>query len=138
MQTFTEYDDVVSDVRRELADRVDLAERAGIAPSSIVVDPGIGFSKTAEQCVKIIARLDEFQGLGKPILLGTSRKSFIGGTLGLEAEDRLEPTIASCIVAVEKGANILRVHDVAGVSRALRMFTEIKRHEPSRKPKVLD
>ncbi len=125
MQTLTEYDDVVADVRTELAARISKAEQAGIQPDSIVVDPGIGFSKTAEQCIRIIARLEEFRVLGKPILLGPSRKSFMGKALGFGPEARLEPTIACCLVAACKGASIVRVHDVGPVSRALRMFGEI-------------
>jgi dihydropteroate synthase len=127
MQDLTDYQDVVADVKREISERVAAAERAGIDPGNIVIDPGIGFSKTAEQCVEIIARLDEFLDLGKPILLGPSRKSFIGKILGLDVQDRLEATIASCIVGVSKGAAIVRVHDVAQVLRALRMF-EVFRH----------
>jgi dihydropteroate synthase len=122
MQEFTDYEDVVMDVRREISDRVEYAQRAGIAPENIVIDPGIGFSKTADQCVELIARLDELLDLGKPILFGPSRKSFIGKMLGLEKEDRLEATIASCIVGISKGAAIVRVHDVAPISRAVRMF----------------
>jgi dihydropteroate synthase len=125
MQTLTEYDDVVEDVRMELASRVSKAQQAGIRPDRIIVDPGIGFSKTAEQCVKIIARLEEFKALGKPILLGPSRKSFMGKALGFGPETRLEPTITCCLVAACKGASIVRVHDVGPVSRALKMFGEI-------------
>jgi len=127
MQSLTDYGDVVADVRRELAERIDAAERAGIRPENVVIDPGIGFSKTAEQCVELIARLDELLDLGKPILLGPSRKSFIGKTLGLDPKDRLEATIASCIVGVSKGAAMVRVHDVKSVSRALRMFEAFDR-----------
>jgi dihydropteroate synthase len=125
MQSFTDYEDVVIDVMQELREKVVLAEARGIAPRNIVVDPGIGFSKTAEQCVEIIARLDEFLDIGKPILVGPSRKSFIGRTLGLEPEERLEPTIACCLVAASRGASILRVHDVGSASRALRMIDRI-------------
>jgi dihydropteroate synthase len=125
MQTLTDYNDVVADVRTELAARISRAEQAGIQPDRIVVDPGIGFSKTAEQCIKIIARLEEFRVLGKPILLGPSRKSFMGKTLGFGPEARLEPTITCCLVAACKGASIVRVHDVGPVSRALRMFGQI-------------
>ncbi|MGD8628005.1 MAG: dihydropteroate synthase [bacterium] len=132
MQTHTDYDDVVDDVKRELAGQVAAAEAAGIAPGNIIIDPGIGFAKTAEQSLELIARLDELSDLGKPILLGPSRKSFIGKTLGLEPQDRLEATLTSCIVGVRKGARILRVHDVKAVSRAVRMheaFTPYERPE---------
>lgn len=121
MQNLTSYGDVVAEVKRELAGRVQAAEAAGVRPENIVIDPGIGFAKTAEQNVEIIARLDEFAEIGKPILIGPSMKSFIGKTLGLGPADRREATIACCVVAAGKGANIFRVHDVAGVSRALAM-----------------
>jgi dihydropteroate synthase len=136
MQDLTDYVDVVQDVKRELAERVRVAERAGIAPENIVVDPGIGFSKTAEQCVEIIARLDEFLDLGKPILLGPSRKSFMGKKLGLDPGDRLEATIASCIVGVSKGASIVRVHDVGSIKRALMMYEALGHYEATRESGV--
>jgi dihydropteroate synthase len=132
MQDFTDYDDVVGDVKREIAEKINAAEKAGIRSDRIIIDPGIGFSKTAGQCLELIARLDEFLDLGKPILLGPSRKSFIGKTLGLASEDRLEATVASCIVGVSKGAAIVRVHDVDQVARALRMFEALTRHERGR------
>jgi len=138
MQTLTDYDDVVNDVKRELAGQVAAAEAAGIAPGSIIIDPGIGFAKTARQSVELIARLDELEDLGKPILLGPSRKSFIGKTLGLEPQDRLEATITSCIVGVRKGAHILRVHDVKAVSRALRMHEAFAPYERLKERKVSD
>jgi dihydropteroate synthase len=136
MQTLTDYDDVVSEVRCELADRVAAAEAAGIAPGNIIIDPGIGFAKTAGQSLELIARLDELGELGKPILLGPSRKSFIGKTLDLEPQDRLEATIASCIVGVRKGARILRVHDVKAVSRAIRMHEALTQYERPEERKV--
>ena len=136
MQTFTDYDDVVTDVKLELAGRVAAAEAAGIQPDRIIVDPGIGFAKTAAQSVQLIARLDELKDLGKPILLGPSRKSFIGKTLGLEPQDRLEATITSCIVGVRKGARILRVHDVGAVSRAMRMHEAFTTYEQAEQRKV--
>jgi dihydropteroate synthase len=136
MQEFTDYGDVVADVKREITERIEAAEQAGILPGNIVIDPGIGFAKTAEQCAELIARLDEFTDLGKPILVGPSRKSFIGKILGLEKQDRLEATITSCIVAVSKGASIVRVHDVAQVSRALRMFEAFRRYGRTRKTGV--
>ena len=136
MQLFTDYDDVVLDVKKELSDRIATAERKGINPESIVIDPGIGFSKTAEQCVELIARLDEFLDIGKPVLLGPSRKSFMGKMFGQKPEDRLEATITCCVAGVLKGASIVRVHDVASVSRALGMLAELKSREGSRKVEV--
>lgn len=125
MQALTDYEDVVADVRKELAAAISRAEQAGIPPERIVADPGIGFAKTAEQCLEIIGRLEEFGELGKPILVGPSRKSFIGKMLDLDQDNRLEATIACCILAACKGASIVRVHDVGPISRALRMFGEI-------------
>jgi dihydropteroate synthase len=136
MQNFTDYGDVVADVRRELSSRVEAAEGAGIMPENIVLDPGIGFAKTPDQCMELIARLDELLGLGKPVMLGPSRKSFIGKALGLEPEDRLEATIASCIVGVGRGAAMVRVHDVKSVSRALRMFEALCRYGNGHEPGV--
>ena len=121
MQALTSYGDVVAEVKQEIAERVQEAEDRGVRPENIVIDPGIGFAKTAEQNVEIIARLDEFAEIGKPILIGPSMKSFIGKTLGLGPAERAEATIACCVFAAGKGANIFRVHDVAGVSRALAM-----------------
>lgn len=138
MQTLTDYDDVAGDVKRELAVQVAAAEAAGIAPGNIIIDPGIGFAKTARQSVELIARLDELKDLGRPILLGPSRKSFIGKTLGLEPQDRLEATITSCIVGVRKGARILRVHDVRAVSRAVRMHEAFAPYERLKERKVSD
>jgi dihydropteroate synthase len=119
MQELTDYGDVVPDVRRELLERVAGAEAAGVSRDKILIDPGIGFSKTAEQSAQVIARIDEFVETGYPVLLGPSRKSFMGGLLGLEAEDRLEATIATCIWAVLKGVMVVRVHDVGPVARAM-------------------
>jgi len=136
MQQMTGYGDVVSDVRRELAERVRYAEASGIKPENILVDPGIGFAKTAEQNVEIMARLDELAGLGKPIVIGPSMKSFMGKTLGLEPGDRREATIACCVIAAAKGASILRVHDVAGVSKALAMLDHVRKMERPQTQKV--
>jgi len=122
MQEHTDYSDVVAEVRQELMNRVAVAEAAGISRARVLVDPGIGFSKTAEQSVEIIARLDELTATGYPVLLGPSRKSFIGKILGLGPEERLEPTIATCIWGVLKGVKVLRVHDVGPVVRALNML----------------
>jgi dihydropteroate synthase len=138
MQSHTDYGDVVDDVKRELAGRVAKAEAAGILPEKIVIDPGIGFAKTAQQSIELIARLDELGDLGRPVLLGPSRKSFIGKTLGLDPQDRLEATIASCIFGVRKGARILRVHDVGPVSRAMRMHAAFARHEALKQRKATD
>ncbi len=133
MQQFTHYRDVVSEVKQELQQRIDWAISRGVKKERIIIDPGIGFAKTAEQCIEIIARLSELKSLGFPILVGPSRKSFIGKTLGFEPEKRLEATIACCLVCAMKGANILRVHDPGAVLRAFSMFEVIRKQEATTK-----
>jgi dihydropteroate synthase len=125
MQEHTCYENVVLEVKEELMGRVKAGEAGGIAREEIIIDPGIGFSKTAEQNAELIARLDELAETGYPVLLGPSRKSFMGGLFGLGPEDRLEPTIATCVWAVLKGVKILRVHDVGPVVRAISMVREL-------------
>lgn len=135
MQEMTTYTDVVSDVKGEIRERVQFAEANGVRPENIIIDPGIGFAKTPQQNLELIGRLDELLEIGKPILIGPSMKSFIGKTLGLEPARRLEATIACCVVAAAKGANILRVHDVAAVSKALAMadlIRQVAKPEPGK------
>jgi dihydropteroate synthase len=115
------YEDLIEDVRRELLESVGLAHCAGIPDDRILLDPGIGFGKTVEQNLELVHRLDEICSLGYPVLLGPSRKSFIGYTLNLPPDQRLEGTIAASVLGVVKGANIVRVHDVLPVTRAVRM-----------------
>lgn len=136
MQEHTQYEDVVQDVKRELMERVAAAEAAGVARENVLIDPGIGFSKTAEQSAEIIARLDELVETGYPVLLGPSRKSFMGELLGLEAEDRLEATIATCIWAVLKGVKVVRVHDVGPVARAMNMVRAVAARGKGEQAKV--
>ena len=115
-----EYDDVVRDVIDELSERVLLAEKAGIDRENVVVDPGIGFGKTAQESFELLGRLDEFHALGCPVLVGHSHKSlfeFVGG----EAGDALPETVAASAVAVDAGADILRVHDAAENVQAVRV-----------------
>ncbi len=129
MQSHTAYGDVVREVKDELLKRVEWAKSKGIGSEAIIIDPGIGFAKTAGQCIEILARLNEFVDMGFPILIGPSRKSFIGRLLGLEPEERLEATIAACIVGALKGASIVRVHDVREISRAMRLLGLIRSAE---------
>jgi dihydropteroate synthase len=119
MQSEAHYDDVVAEVRDFLAERAEFAIAAGIAPERIVLDPGIGFAKTAGQNFELLRRLDEITALGFPILVGTSRKSFLGLVTGRPSDERLAGTIATCVMAFERGAALLRVHDVGPVSDAL-------------------
>ena len=112
------YDDVVDDVIEELTERVLLAEKAGLDRSQIIVDPGLGFGKTAAENFDLLGRLEEFAGLGCPVLVGHSHKSMFGA-IGRDPDARLEPTIAGTAVAVEHGADIVRVHDVAANAAAV-------------------
>jgi dihydropteroate synthase len=120
MQDDPRYDDVVDDVRSFLAARAEAAIAAGIAPGRIQVDPGIGFGKTAEHNLELLRRLDEIVALGFPVVIGTSRKSFLGRITGRDdPKQRLYGTIASNVLALAAGARVFRVHDVAAVRDAL-------------------
>jgi dihydropteroate synthase len=121
MQERIHYDDLMGEIVAELGESVERALGAGCPADRLVVDPGIGFGKTAEQNLVIIDRLDEVGRLGYPILIGPSRKSFIGKTLGLDVGERLEATLAACVVGLVRGARIFRVHDVRAARRALDM-----------------
>lgn len=119
MQTEAVYDDVVDDVKAFLEERLAAAVGAGIAEERIMLDPGIGFAKTLEHNLELLRRLDELVALGRPVVIGTSRKSFLGRITGREADDRLAGTIATNVLALERGAAVFRVHDVAPVADAL-------------------
>jgi len=122
-----EYENLIEDVKRELLECVAIAKNAGIAESHIVLDPGIGFGKTREHNLELINRLDQIRKLGYPILLGTSRKSFIGFTLDLPADQRVEGTAATLAVGITRGADIIRVHDVKEMARVAKMTDAIVR-----------
>ena len=121
------YDNLLEDIRRELLECVALAHTAGIGDQHIILDPGIGFGKTVEQNLELIDRLDEIRDLGYPVLLGPSRKSFIGHTLNLPPDQRLEGTAAAVAVGIVRGADIVRVHDVEAMVRVARMTDAICR-----------
>ena len=121
------YDDLINDVKHELQQSIDLAIEAGINPSRIVLDPGIGFGKTVDQNLKLIHGLRHIKKMGFPILLGPSRKSFIGYKLDLPPEERLEGTAATIAIGIDRGADIVRVHDVKEMVRVVRMTDEIVR-----------
>jgi len=123
----SEYRNLIEDVKRELMDSVQIARSAGIPDKRIILDPGIGFGKTVEQNLELIDRLDEIRSLGYPVLLGPSRKSFIGYTLDLPPEQRLEGTAAAVSVGITRGADIVRVHDVEYMVRVVRMTDAILR-----------
>lgn len=126
MQRDVEYDDLMGEIRASLAASLAVAERSGCDPAQVVVDPGIGFGKSPEGSLRLLARLGELRCLGRPILVGPSRKSFIGNVLGLPIEERLEATVAACVLALERGAMLFRVHDVRPVRRALDMAHAIR------------
>ena len=119
MQGEARYDDVVDDVRRFLEERIEAAVAAGIARERIHVDPGIGFAKTIEHNLELLRRLRELTAIGRPLVLGTSRKSFLGAITGRETAERMPATLATVIMGYERGAEVFRVHDVAPVRDAL-------------------
>jgi dihydropteroate synthase len=119
MQVDPVYDDVVADVKAFLEQRLAAATAAGIARERIMLDPGIGFGKTLEHNLELLRRLDELVALGQPLVIGTSRKSFLGRLTGRESDDRLAGTIATNVLALERGASVFRVHDVRPLADAL-------------------
>ncbi|MDO9573220.1 MAG: dihydropteroate synthase [Candidatus Omnitrophota bacterium] len=125
MQKVIAYESFIDDVAIYLKQAIKRAESYGIKPNKIVVDPGIGFGKTLEHNLQILKKLADFKILGKPILLGPSRKSFIGKILGTNIQNRTIGTLATCVLAAQRGAHILRVHDVLEVNQALRIVQAI-------------
>jgi len=121
MQDDPRYEDVVDDVKAFLAERLEFALSTGIAEERIWLDPGIGFGKTLEHNLELLRRLGELRELGRPLVIGTSRKSFIGKIDGSEVEDRIGGTISSSVLAAAEGADVLRVHDVAEIAQAMRV-----------------
>ena len=127
MQKAPHYDDVISEVRTSLQESIQTAEAHGIASERIIIDPGIGFGKTTEHNLTLLKHLAAFRALKKPLLIGTSRKSFIGNVLGLPMRDRVEGTVATVCWAIAQGADIVRVHDVKPNVRAALMTDAIYR-----------
>jgi dihydropteroate synthase len=125
MMDRTSYGDVVPEVVEELRERVEAGRAAGIELDAMVVDPGIGFAKTAGQSLELLARLDELLALGHPLLVGPSRKSFLGAVLGKPARERVPGTVAACVLAFQAGARVFRVHDVGPVADALRVASAV-------------
>lgn len=121
----TDYRNLMEDVQKDLKESVAIARQAGIAEEKIILDPGVGFAKTYEQNLEVIARMGELKALGYPLLLGTSRKSVIGLTLDLPVEERLEGTLVTTVMAVEQGCAFVRVHDVEENARAIWMAEAI-------------
>lgn len=127
MQRDVAYADLIGEVRAALAASIGTAVARGCDPSQLVVDPGIGFGKSAAGNLELLARLEELSGLGRPLLVGPSRKSFIGAVLNVPVDQRVEGTVAACVLALERGARIFRVHDVREVRRSLDLAHAIRR-----------
>jgi dihydropteroate synthase len=125
----SEYGDLLEEVKAELLASVRLAREAGIPDERILLDPGIGFGKKVEHNLELIDRLGEIRALGYPVLLGASRKSFIGYTLDLPPEERLEGTAAAVAIGIARGADVVRVHDVQAMVRVARMTDALVRRK---------
>ncbi len=131
MQDDPRYDDVVGDVKAHLEERMAFAVRSGIAEERIHLDPGIGFGKTLEHNLELLRRLDELAALGRPLVIGTSRKSFLGQITGRDVGERVAATVATNVLALERGARIFRVHDVAPTRDALLVAAATLRKWPT-------
>jgi dihydropteroate synthase len=123
------YDNLLEDIRRELMESVAIAKTGGVADSAILLDPGLGFGKSVSQNLELINRLGEIRALGFPVLLGPSRKSFIGYTLNLPPDQRVEGTAAAVAVGIVRGADVVRVHDVEAIVRVARLTDAIVREK---------
>lgn len=131
MQDDTSYDDLIGEVLDRLRGSVARARSAGCSPEQLVVDPGIGFGKSARGNLRLLARAGVFARAGGAVMVGPSRKSFIGETLDLPPGERVEATAAACVVALERGARLFRVHDVRPTRRALDMAAAIRASDPA-------
>ncbi len=127
MQKIIAYESLIEEIAAYLKNAIASAQAGGIKPDKIIIDPGIGFGKTPAHNLKIIKHLADFKALGKPILIGPSRKSFIGEVLKSNSQGRINGTLAACVMAAERGVNILRVHDVKEVSQSLKMAEAVKK-----------
>jgi dihydropteroate synthase len=119
MQKDPRYDDVVSDVKAFLEERMAAAIAAGVKEERISLDPGIGFGKTLDHNLELLRRLDELVAIGRPLVIGTSRKTFLGRLTGRDVTERVHATVATSVIAFERGARVFRVHDVAATRDAL-------------------
>uniref|UniRef100_A0A832ML61 Dihydropteroate synthase n=1 Tax=Eiseniibacteriota bacterium TaxID=2212470 RepID=A0A832ML61_UNCEI len=138
MQLAPRYGDVATDVIEWLRVRLRAARRAGIQAACIALDPGIGFGKTVRHNLELLARLDELAAFGRPVLVGVSRKSFLGKTLELPVDERLEGGLAATAIAVFQGARIVRTHDVRATVRAVRIAEELRDARRDRPPAPAD
>lgn len=125
MQESPKYENLLEDIKSYLNQSISIAEEAGIGEDKIIIDPGIGFGKALDDNQKILKNLREFKSLGRPVMIGVSRKSFIGKILDLPTDERLEGSLASMAVAIMNGANILRVHDVKESKRVAKLVDAI-------------
>ena len=125
MQNAPQYGDVVADILLYLAARIDACKRAGIPQSKLMIDPGFGFGKTLRHNLALLGGLDRFAELGVPVLVGISRKSMLGTLTGRSVEGRLAASVAAALLAVERGAQIVRVHDVAETVDALKVWRAV-------------
>jgi len=127
MQKIIAYESLIDDIAVYLKRGIDAAQAAGIKPDRIIIDPGVGFGKTPAHNLQIINHLTDFKVLGKPILIGLSRKSFIAKVLGSATQNRVPASLAACVMAAERGANIVRVHDVKETSQSLKLVEAVKK-----------
>jgi dihydropteroate synthase len=127
MQNDPRYDDLISEILSFFEESMKIAVKAGLKEENIILDPGIGFGKTLEHNIEILRRLDEFRGLGRPVCVGVSRKSFIGKILGEGPSQRLEGSIAASVLAISKKVDIIRIHDAAELSKAAKISDVILR-----------
>jgi len=134
MQADPRYEDVAREVRDHLRERIARARAAGVREEAIAVDPGIGFGKTAAHNFELLARLEELAALGRPVMVGVSRKSFLGQELGLPVDQRLEAGLAATAIAVFLGARIIRTHDVTATRRAASIAARIREARGNREP----
>jgi dihydropteroate synthase len=125
MQLNPEYHDVVSQVREFLSQRLHAALESGISHEQLIIDPGFGFGKTQAQNIQMLRQLGRFCDLGVPVMVGISRKSMLGKITGADVNDRLHASVAAALVAVDKGAQIVRVHDVKATKEALAVYNAV-------------
>ena len=129
MNSLCQYENLVPDVLAELDERANAAAEAGIPRSHLMLDPGFGFAKTTEQNFELLARLNEFRSRGLPILVGLSRKRMIGEVTGRTVSDRVIGSVVLAVMAMERGADIVRVHDVAATRDGLRLYLATSLHQ---------
>jgi len=134
MQLNPSYEALIDEVFAFLQDRLNAAQAGGIAAERLLIDPGIGFGKGAQHNLELLRKLHHFHALGRPLVVGTSRKSFIGRILGTEVDERVEGTAATVAAAIMQGADIIRVHDVGAMARLARMLDAMVRPRFSARP----